>query len=140
MKILTESISFSTKGFNDIKDITPMVNEKLKSSNLKKGIVTIFVPGSTGGLTTMEYEPGLIKDLSNLLEKIIPSNVPYFHDETWGDRNGFSHLRASLIGPSLTVPFSGGRLLLGTWQQIIFIDFDNRPRSRNLIVQFIGEE
>jgi secondary thiamine-phosphate synthase enzyme len=140
MKVLTESISFSTKGFNDIKDLTPMVSERLKSSNLKKGIVTIFVPGSTGGLTTMEYETGLVKDLSNLLEKIVPSNIPYFHDETWGDRNGFSHLRASLIGPSLTIPFSDGKLLLGTWQQIIFIDFDNRPRSRNLIVQFIGEE
>ncbi|MCP2519296.1 secondary thiamine-phosphate synthase enzyme YjbQ [SCandidatus Aminicenantes bacterium Aminicenantia_JdfR_composite] len=140
MKVITESINFSTKGFSDIKDITSMINNKIKDSKLRKGIVTVFVPGSTGGLTTMEYEPGLIKDLKNLLDKIIPSNIPYFHDETWGDGNGFSHLRASLIGPSLTVPFSDGRLLLGTWQQIIFIDFDNRPRSRNLIVQLIGEE
>ena len=138
MKVLTELISFSTKGFNDIKDITPLVIEKLKNSNLKNGIITLFVPGSTGGLTTMEYEPGLIKDISDLLEKIIPSNVPYAHNKTWGDGNGFSHLRASLIGPSLTVPFSNGELLLGTWQQIIFIDFDNRPRSRKLVIQIIG--
>jgi secondary thiamine-phosphate synthase enzyme len=138
MEVITESISFSTKGFNDIKDITPSVREKLRSSNLKSGIITIFVPGSTGGLTTMEYEPGLIKDISDLLEKIIPSNIPYAHDKTWGDGNGFSHLRASLIGPSLTVPFSNGELLLGTWQQIIFIDFDNRPRSRKLVIQIIG--
>ncbi|MFQ6083319.1 MAG: secondary thiamine-phosphate synthase enzyme YjbQ [Candidatus Aminicenantia bacterium] len=139
MKIATESISLSTKGFNDIKDITPLVIQKLRNSHLKNGIVTLFVPGSTAGLTTIEYESGLIKDFSEFLEKIIPSNIPYHHNQAWGEGNGFSHVRASLVGPSLTIPFSQGELLLGTWQQIVFIDFDNRPRSRRVIIQIMGK-
>ena len=99
----------------------------------------VFVPGSTAGLTTIEYEPGLKKDFSLLMEKIIPKNARYFHEETWNDGNGHSHIRASLLGPSLTLPFGDGKLLLGTWQQIVLVDFDNRPRARSLVVQFNGQ-
>ena len=139
MRVIGESISFSTQGFNDMKDLTASVSKKLGESGLKEGIVTLFVPGSTGGLTTIEYESGLIEDFSELMEKVIPSGVTYHHDARWGDGNGFSHVRASLIGPSLTVPFSNGTLNLGTWQQIVFIDFDNCSRSRRIILQFIGQ-
>lgn len=139
MKIISDSLSFSTRGFNDIQDITDAVSRAISDNGLKQGIVNIFVPGSTGGLTTIEYESGLIKDFSELMEKIIPSDVTYHHDARWGDGNGFSHVRASLLGPSLTVPFNEGRMNLGTWQQIIFVDFDNRSRSRTLALQFIGE-
>ena len=139
MKVISESVSFSMRGFNDMKDLTGEVSKKLSSSELKDGIVNIFVPGSTGGLTTIEYESGLVKDFSELMEKIIPSGKSYHHDARWGDGNGFSHVRASLLGSSLTVPFSGGKLSLGTWQQIVFVDFDNRSRSRTILLQFMGE-
>lgn len=139
MKVMSDSLSFSTNGFSDMKDLTAEVSQKLSEHGLKSGIVTLFVPGSTGGLTTIEYESGLVKDFSELMEKIVPSNVTYHHDARWGDGNGFSHVRASLLGPSLTVPFSNGTLNLGTWQQIVFIDFDNRSRSRTIFLQFIGE-
>ncbi len=139
MAILHFSIEKETHGFTDILDITGEVQQLVKESGLENGSVLLFVPGSTGGLTTIEYEPGLLQDLPELFEKLIPSNKPYHHDRTWGDGNGFSHLRASLIGPSLNVPFTNGRLTLGTWQQIIFIDFDNRPRHRQIVVQIIGE-
>jgi len=139
MKTVHDSLTVSTRGFNDIKDITEEVKEKLQASGLKDGQVTIFVQGSTAGLTTIEYEPGLIKDLSELLEKLVPSNRSYCHDERWGDANGFSHLRAALLGPSLVVPFVERKLRLGVWQQIVLIDFDNRPRTRNIFLQFIGE-
>jgi len=139
MKVISDSIGFSTGGFNDMKDLTPSVAEKLSENGLKNGIVNLFVPGSTGGLTTIEYESGLVKDFSEFMEKTIPSNVSYHHDARWGDGNGFSHVRASLVGPSLTVPFSSGALNLGTWQQVVFVDFDNRSRSRTILLQFIGE-
>jgi len=139
MKIISDSLSFSMKGFGDMKDLTHTVSQKLSDHGLKNGTVTIFTPGSTGGLTTIEYEPGLVEDFSELMERIIPSNVTYHHDARWGDGNGFSHVRASLLGASLTVPFSKGSLSLGTWQQIVFIDFDNRSRSRTILLQFIGE-
>lgn len=139
MKVISDSIGFSTGGFNDMKDLTPSVSKKLSESGIKDGMVNLFVPGSTGGLTTIEYESGLVKDFSELMEKVIPSNVTYHHDARWGDGNGFSHVRASLVGPSLTVPFSNGALNLGTWQQIVFVDFDNRSRSRTILLQFIGE-
>lgn len=139
MVVKTERIAFNTRGNCDIIDITEMINKKLGSVQIKSGIVTVFVIGSTGGLTTIEYEPGLIKDINELFEKIIPSNRTYHHDDTWHDGNGHSHLRASLLGPSLIVPFESGQLLLGTWQQIIFIDFDIRKRNRELVLQFIGE-
>ena len=139
MKVISDSLSFSTGGFSDMKDLTGDVSEKLAKNKLQNGIVNLFVPGSTGGLTTIEYESGLVQDFSELMEKIIPSNVTYHHDARWGDGNGFSHVRSSLLGPSLTVPFSDGMLNLGTWQQIVFLDFDNRSRSRTILLQFIGE-
>jgi secondary thiamine-phosphate synthase enzyme len=139
MKVINDSIQLSTSGFSDMKDLTEKVSEKLKTHKLQSGQVTIFVPGSTGGLTTIEYESGLEQDFTELMEQIIPSNKTYHHDARWGDGNGFSHVRASLLGPSLTVPFKDGRLLLGTWQQIVFVDFDNRSRSRSIVLQFIGE-
>jgi secondary thiamine-phosphate synthase enzyme len=139
MKIISDSVTISAEGFNDMKDLTPMVSQKLAASRLKDGLVNIFIPGSTAGLTTIEFEPGLVEDFSRLMEKIAPDNIPYNHDKRWGDGNGFSHIRASLIGPSLTVPFSGGRLNLGPWQQIVFVDFDNGPRTRTILFQFLGE-
>ena len=139
MRVISDSLGFSTRGFSDMKDLTGEVSKKLSKHGFKNGIVNIFVPGSTGGLTTIEYESGLVKDFSELMEKVIPSSVTYHHDARWGDGNGFSHVRASLVGASLTVPFSGGQLSLGTWQQIVFVDFDNRSRSRTILLQFMGE-
>jgi len=139
MKVISDSFTISMAGFNDMKDLTPIVSERLAESRLKDGLANVFVPGSTAGLTTIEFEPGLVEDFSRLMEKIAPSNIPYNHDKRWGDGNGFSHVRASLVGPSLTVPFSEGRLNLGTWQQIVFVDFDNGPRTRTVLLQFLGE-
>lgn len=139
MKVVTKEINFKTTGTDDIKDITPQVREELHKSKLTDGNVTVFVIGSTGAVTTVEYEPGLLKDLPEFYEKIIPRKKSYEHDLTWGDANGYSHLRATLQGPSLTVPFTKGKLLLGTWQQIIFLEFDNRPRNRRVVLQFMGE-
>lgn len=138
MEVTTREFAVRTRGFNDIIDITDHVSHILKESGYLEGQVTVFVPGSTGALTTTEYEPGLLKDIPEFLESIIPMRSRYHHDDTWHDGNGYAHLRAALIKASLTVPFSHGRLCLGTWQQIIFIDFDNRPRHRNLIVQLMG--
>jgi secondary thiamine-phosphate synthase enzyme len=138
MKIIADSIVVETGGENDAKDLTAAISEKLAAARLRDGTVTVFVPGSTAGLTTIEFEPGVVEDFSRLLEKIAPSNIPYRHDQRWGDGNGFSHVRASLIGPSLVIPFSDGRLALGTWQQAILVDFDNRPRTRTIILQFMG--
>lgn len=139
MSVKTFEFSISTKGFNDIIDITSEVQKILSDSNFNEGNALVFVPGSTAGITTIEYEPGLLKDYPEFLEKLIPSNKPYYHDNTWHDGNGFSHVRAALQGASFTVPFTSGRLMLGTWQQIILIDFDNRRRNRRIIVQFIGK-
>lgn len=137
--IITKEISFRSKGVDDIIDITPRIAEELHRSKLAKGIVTVFVQGSTASVTTIEHEPGLLKDLPLLYEKIIPRAKTYAHDSTWGDANGYAHLRASLQGPSITIPFNGGDLLLGTWQQVVFLEFDNRPRQRRVILQFVGE-
>ncbi len=131
----SETISLSTRGFSDIIDITDKVLSVLKRSNIGNGLVTVFCPGSTGALTTIEYESGVLRDLKQALEKLAPSNIPYEHDRRWGDGNGFSHVRAALMKPSLTVPLIEGSLTLGTWQQIVFIDFDNRSRQRDIIVQ-----
>ncbi len=139
MQILTKSFSVSTKGFSDIIDVTDNVEKILRESNFSEGSILVFVPGATAGITTMEFEPGLLRDYPDFFEKIIPSNITYNHDEAWFDGNGFSHLRASLQGASFTVPFSQKKLLLGTWQQIILIDFDNRTRKRNVIVQLTGK-
>jgi secondary thiamine-phosphate synthase enzyme len=129
----------STKGFTDIHDITPSLKQLLSESELKEGHLIVFVTGSTGGLTTIEYEPGLIQDFPEMLEKIAPMEKNYKHDQTWHDGNGYAHLRASLIGPSITIPFEGGKMVLGTWQQVILLDFDNKPRQRQLHVQIVGE-
>ena len=139
MKILTESLNFSTKGMTDIINITEELEHLLDDSKLKEGNMTVFCPGSTAAITTIEYEPGLIRDLPEFLDEIIPQDRSYHHDETWGDNNGYAHLRSALFKTSLTVPFIHSKLILGTWQQVIFIDFDNRSRERNLVVQLIGE-
>ncbi|MFZ5518350.1 MAG: secondary thiamine-phosphate synthase enzyme YjbQ [Candidatus Zhuqueibacterota bacterium] len=139
MNVRTDTISISTRGFTDIIDITADVSAAVQRSELNSGAVTVFVSGSTAGVTTIEYEPGLLQDIPEMLDKIAPMNTRYFHDATWGDGNGFAHVRAALIGCSLTVPFNSGRLLLGTWQQIVLIDFDNRPRQREIILQMMGE-
>lgn len=137
--VKTSTINLETKGYCDIIDITPEVKLQISESDIENGIVTIFVTGSTSGLTTIEYEPGLISDLKELWQRLVPENIPYAHDRAWGDGNGHSHLRSALIGTSLVIPFSRKKISLGTWQQIILLDFDNRPRSRNLMVQIIGE-
>jgi secondary thiamine-phosphate synthase enzyme len=137
--IVTSSISFQTGGDCDIIDITSQVAGQVAESGISNGTVTIFVPGSTAGVTTIEYESGLVTDLQQMWERIVPRNIPYNHDRRWGDGNGHSHVRASMLGPSLVVPFTDGRLTLGTWQQIIMVDFDNRPRSRQVVLQIMGE-
>ncbi len=134
-----EKFSLSTKGFSDIIDITTRVDSAIGRSKIENGLVTVFCPGSTGSVTTIEYETGVLKDLQKAIEKVAPSDVPYEHDRRWGDGNGFSHVRAALMKPSLTIPLIKGKLALGTWQQIVFIDFDNRSRERNLIVQILGD-
>jgi len=140
MDIFSEQIAFSTKGHSDIVDLTERVQKVISNSKFHEGSVTVFAIGSTAGITTVEYEPGLVEtDLPALFDKLAPYNRPYAHDNTWGDDNGAAHLRASLLGASLTVPFVNGSLCLGTWQQIIYIDFDTRPRSRKVIVQVIGK-
>lgn len=138
MKIETHSFTITTKGFNDIKDITDEIEGIIFKNSFTEGNALIFVSGSTAGITTIEHEPGLLKDYPQLMENLIPSKKSYNHDNTWHDGNGYAHLRSALQGTSLTVPFKDKKLLLGTWQQIILIDFDNRPRTRNIIVQLIG--
>ncbi len=137
-EVETQSCRFSTRGAGDIIDITGEMRAAVEKSGIRSGTVTAFVPGSTGGITTIEYEPGLLKDVPELMEKLIPSGCSYHHDETWHDGNGFSHLRSALIGPDITVPFSSGKLLLGTWQQVVFLEFDNRSRNREIIFQIMG--
>lgn len=139
MSVKSNRIKLQTKGRDHVIDITGEVEEALSESGIKDGVLTVFIHGSTASVTTIEYEPGLVKDIKAFNERIIPSNVSYAHDLTWGDANGYAHLRAALIGPSLTVPVVSGSMTLGTWQQIIVIDHDNRPRSREVIVQVIGE-
>lgn len=132
-------MTISTKGNGDFINISSQLLNLLKDSGLQDGIITVFVSGSTAGVTTFEYEPGLIRDLKEFYDKVAPSNVHYHHDDTWGDANGFSHVRATLTGPSLTIPYEKGKLLLGTWQQVVLVEFDNRPRTRDMVVQIIGE-
>jgi len=135
----TTTLEFSTHGDTEIIDITHHVQEQLSDSPFNDGLVTVFVPGSTGGVITLEYEPGLMRDLKEAFERWAPRGISYHHDRAWGDGNGHAHVRASLVGPSLSVPFKDRRLTLGTWQQIAFVDFDNRARKRVLIVQIMGE-
>jgi secondary thiamine-phosphate synthase enzyme len=139
MTVSSHQLQFSTQGHAQMQDITAAVGEVVKSTGLANGIVTLFCPGSTHGLTTIEFERGALTDLQRLFDDVAPVDREYLHNQRWGDGNGHSHVRAALLGPSLTVPFVEGKLTLGTWQQIIHIDFDNRPRQRTLAVQVIGE-
>ena len=139
LTVVTKQLPVHTRGEGDILDVTRNVASAVVESRLKNGIVTVFVPGSTGALTTIEYDPGLLKDLPNILERIAPKKLVYEHEKRWHDGNGHSHVRASIIGPSITVPFVNGRLTLGTWQQIIFMELDVRSRNRNLVLQIVGE-
>ncbi len=137
--VINRRIQLRTQGNGHVLDITDQVRREVDRAGLQDGIVTIFTPSSTSALTTLEYESGAIHDLQRLFDRLIPPDADYRHNLRWGDGNGHSHLRSALLGPSLTVPFVGQRLTLGTWQQIIFVDFDNRPRSRSLVLQIIGE-
>lgn len=139
MAVKTGSISLNSHGNADIHDITDQIAAILSKSGLKAGTVTVFCPSSTSALTTIEYESGAVSDLKRLFEEIIPQNREYAHNARWQDGNGHSHVRAALLGPSLTIPFVEGQLTLGTWQQVIYVDFDNKPRRRDLVVQLIGE-
>ncbi|MFC1945942.1 secondary thiamine-phosphate synthase enzyme YjbQ [Chloroflexota bacterium] len=137
--VFTTQIKIPTRGDGDITDITPEVSRALTASGLAQGTVTVFVSGSTAGVTTIEFEPGLEEDFRDVWERLAPQSLTYAHNQRWGDGNGHAHVRAALLGPSLVVPFNNGRLALGTWQQIIFVDFDNRPRERAVLLQFMGE-
>jgi len=139
MTVVTKNITFKTKGNCDIIDITSQVADEVKQSEVNNGAVTLFISGSTAGITTIEYESRLLGDFKDMWDRVIPQNIPYEHNKTWGDGNGHSHVRASMLGASLTIPFVSKRLTLGTWQQIVFIDFDNRARSRELVLQIMGE-
>ena len=139
MPVSTQSFQLETKGNTDLLDITPQVAEAVKASGLRNGTATVFISGSTGGITTLEFEPGLQRDLPEIMEQLVPVGRSYHHDQTWHDGNGHAHLRSALVGTSFTVPVVKGQLTLGTWQQIVFLDFDNRPRTRKILVQIMGE-
>jgi len=137
--VVTQEIKIRKTNTDDIVDITQELQEAVSTSGLQSGTITAFVPGSTGGITTLEYEPGLKKDLPEFFERLIPSDKDYQHDLTWHDGDGFSRLRAAQIGPDITVTFVDGKSVLGTWQQVVFLEFDNKPRDRRLVLQLIGE-
>jgi secondary thiamine-phosphate synthase enzyme len=137
--IVTDRIGLQSRGNCDIIDITPEVQQRLSETDIKDGTVTLFISGSTAGITTIEFEPGLLADFKKMWERNVPRDIPYDHDRAWGDGNGHSHVRASLLGASLVIPFSDRKLALGTWQQIVVADFDNRARSRQIVVQIMGE-
>jgi secondary thiamine-phosphate synthase enzyme len=137
--VITKELHLQTQGHTDVQDITRQVEELVQETDLRAGTVTLFCPGSTGGLTTIEHESGVVTDLKQVFDEIAPPDRDYRHHQKWGDDNGSAHVRAALIGPSLTVPLVERRLTLGTWQQIIFVDFDTRARSRRLVVQIMGE-
>jgi len=139
MPVKTGTITLNTRGDTDIQDITKELERLVLESKLKTGTVTIFCPSSTSGLTTVEFEPGAVTDLKHMFEELIPSGREYAHNATWDDGNGHSHMRATLLGPALTIPFVEKTLTLGTWQQVVYVDFDIRPRRRELVVQMMGE-
>ncbi len=139
MAVITKQIKISSKSENDIIDITDQVADVISESGISNGTITVFVSGSTGAITTIEYEPGLVKDFPEMLSRISPDDINYYHEQRWHDGNGRSHVKASLVGPSLTVPFKDGQLLLGTWQQIVFLELDTKARTRTLVLQIIGE-
>ena len=138
-RVVTSEIRVKTQGEVDILDITREVNGKIEESGVMNGIVTVFMPGSTAAITTIEYEPGLMQDLPAALQRLFPREIEYEHEQMWHDGNGHSHVRAAFLGPSLTVPISGGRMMLGTWQQVVLVELDVRPRDRRVILQIIGE-
>ena len=140
MPVFTKRLQLKTRGENDVVDITERVQEAVAESGFEAGVTTVFVPGSTAAVTTIEFEPGLAHDFPRMLERLAPKNIAYEHQEAWHDDNGRSHVKASLVGPSISVPFEGGRLTLGTWQQVVFVELDIRPRSREVVVQIVGEE
>jgi len=137
--VVTKKISLQTKGNCDIIDITPQVEQHVAETDINSGTATLFVAGSTAGITTIEFESGLLSDFKGMWERNIPKDIPYDHDRRWGDGNGYSHVRASLLGASLVIPFNNKRLTLGTWQQIVVVDFDNRARSREIVLQIMGD-
>ena len=137
--VITTRISLQTKGECDIIDITPQVEQQVTGTDINSGTVTLFVAGSTAGISTIEFESGLLSDFQSMWERNVPQKITYAHNRAWGEGNGHSHVRASLLGASLVVPFNDKRLTLGTWQQIVLVDFDNRPRSRQIVVQIMGE-
>jgi len=139
MPIHTATHELKTKGRDDVINITDTVRQAVQSSKLRQGLATVFVTGSTAGVTTIEFEPGLVQDVKEAVRRLFPESLRYAHHEAAGDENGFSHLRAAFIGPSLSVPFTGGKLQLGTWQQIVLLDFDVRPRTRQYVIQLLGE-
>jgi secondary thiamine-phosphate synthase enzyme len=139
MSVQHEELRIATRGEGEMHDLTERVAELVRKVGVTEGVVLVFVPGSTAGITTIEYEPGLIQDFPAAMERIAPRDLDYAHDSTWHDGNGHAHVRASLLGPSLTVPIAGGKLLLGTWQQIALVDFDNRSRQRRIVVTIMGE-
>ena len=139
MNVITKIVQLKLSKEDDIIDVTKQTLDALRESELNNGIVNVFVAGSTAAVTTIEYEPGLRYDFPKMLSRIAPRDIQYRHDETWHDGNGHSHVRASLVGPSLTIPFSNGALLLGTWQQIVMLEMDTRPRERALTIQILGE-
>ena len=137
--VRSTSITLSTRGNADIHDITEQISNAVAESGMKDGTATVFCPSSTSAVTTIEYEDGALSDLKRLFDEIVPAGRDYAHDARWHDGNGHSHVRAALLGPSISIPFVNGRLTLGTWQQVIYVDFDNRPRRRELVIQLIGE-
>ena len=139
MTITTHTEQLKTKGQNDCVEITGAVQRAVGQAKVRNGLATVFVTGSTAGVTTIEFEPGLVRDLKEAVQRLFPEHLRYAHHESGGDENGFSHLRASFIGPSLTVPIVDGRLQLGTWQQIVLVDFDTHPRTRTYLIHLIGE-
>ncbi len=139
MRVVSEELHLDTEGEGDVVNITPDLGGLLNATGLRSGLLTVFVSGSTAALTTIEFEPGLEEDLKKALNRLVPDDIPYAHNKTWSDGNGHSHIRASIIGPSLTIPFKDGRLTLGTWQQVVLVEMDIRSRSRQLIIQIIGE-
>lgn len=139
MKIVTSELQFETTGQTDIIDISENVREEVLQSHVQDGSIVLFISGSTAGLTTIEFEPGVVNDLKRAINRVAPKNIPYEHDRRWGDANGYSHVRAALLGPSLSIPLREGKVLLGTWQQIVLMDFDSRPRRRRVTVHIMGE-
>ena len=140
MDVVNEILAVATTADMDAVDLTPQLEHLLAESGLRQGQVVVFVPGSTGAVTTIEFESGVIEDLKAAIDRLAPRSISYAHDARWGDGNGYSHVRAALLGPSLSVPISDGCLSLGTWQQVVLLDFDNRPRTRRVLVQLIGQK